>query len=94
MSKPKVDLTLLKRLVAELEGSLNTVDAIQTDVNTDTNEFVVEASKAVGLAAGVMQEAAEIMVRIHAVIDGTQATKGKGDLLDKILGPFKPGSSN
>lgn len=94
MSKPKVDLTLLKRLVAELESAVGTVEGIQTDVNTDHNEFMVEASKAAGLAAGVMQEAAVVLMQLHDTMDGTQNSAGAQDFLDKILSPFKPGSTN
>lgn len=94
MSKPKVDISLLKRLVAELESSLSVMESIQTDVNTDNNEFVVEASKAGGLAAGIMQEATVVLVKIHTVIDGTQNAPATQDFLSKILGPLKPGSSN
>ena len=94
MSKPKVDLSLLKRLIAELEGSVATMESIQTDVSTNHNEFVVEASKAAGLAAGLMQESAVVLMQLHDTIDGTQHAAGAQDILSKILGPFKPGSSN
>lgn len=94
MSKPKVDLTLLKRLMAELESAVSTMESIQTDVNIDHKEFVVEGSKAAGLAAGVMQESAVILAQLHDTMDGTQNAAGTRDILSKILGPFKPGSSN
>jgi hypothetical protein len=95
MSK-KVDLTLLKRLVAELESAVNTAESIKTDVNTTDKdvELVVEASKAAGLAAGVMQEAGLLIMDIHALMDGGPPLK-KNDLIDKLLGSLKgPGSSN
>lgn len=94
MSKPQVDLTLLKRLVAELESSLNTVESIRTDVKADKVEMNVEASKAVGLSSGIMQEAGMLILDIHALLEG-QIPKAKSDILEKLLGTLKgPGSSN
>ena len=93
MLTPKVDISLLKRLVAELESSLAIVEVMQTDINADYNEFVVEAAKASGLAAGIMQEATIVLVKIHDVIDG-QTAEVSQDFLTKILGPLKPVSSN
>lgn len=93
MSK-KVDLTLLKRLVGELEGALNIVDSIKTDINTDNNELFVEASKAIGLASGVMQEAAGLMGDIQALLV-TAPTKSKSEFLEKLMDTLKgPGSTN
>jgi hypothetical protein len=94
MSKPQVDLTLLKRLVAELESTLNTVFSIKADVKGDLVELNVEASKAVGLASGIMQESGLLIVDIHNLLDG-QVPKSKSDMLEKLLGTLKgPGSSN
>jgi hypothetical protein len=94
MSKPQVDLTLLKRLVAELESSLNTVEGIRTAAKPDTVELNVEGSKAVGLTSGIMQEAGLLIVDIHNLLDG-QVPKPPSDMLEKLMGSLKgPGNSN
>lgn len=95
MSKPKIDLTLLKRLVTELESSLNTVESLKTDVTNNGHEVVVEASKAIGLASGVMQEAGAIIMDIGFLLEGEPAPKSQAEFLQKLLGSLKgPGNSN
>lgn len=95
MSKAKVDLTLLKRMVAELESSLTTAESIKTDVNADKVEWVVEMNKATGLAAGVMTEAGLLMGDIQQIIQGVPGSASKQDFLEKLLGGLKgPGSTN
>jgi hypothetical protein len=95
MSKQKIDLSLLKRLVAELESSLSTVENMETDIPASKNELIVEASKAAGLAAGVMQEASMLMGDIHALVEGSMTPKGKNEFLEKLLGSLKgPGNTN
>jgi len=95
MAKNKVDLTVLKRLVAELESTLSTAEGIQTDVAADKVEFVVEANKATGLAAGIMMEAGLLMGDIQNLLQGASAPSVKSDFLEKLLGGLKgPGSSN
>lgn len=95
MPKPDIDLTLLKRLVGELEAHVNTMKSIKTDVPPNHTELIVEGSKAAGLAAGVMQEAGALMVDIHVFVEGSTASPGKSELLEKILGSLKgPGNAN
>jgi hypothetical protein len=95
MPKPKIDLTLIKRLMGELEAHVNTMESIKTDVPSNQTELVVEASKAAGLAAGVMQEAGALMVDIHVFVEGTSAASSKSEFLDKLLGSIKgPGNTN
>lgn len=104
MSKPlkanKVDLTLLKRLVSELESSLSSADEVK-ELKTDKtaasiNDSVVELSKAMGLTSGIMQEATLLMMDIQSVIRSQTAAPvmSKNDLLDKILGPLKGNGTN
>jgi hypothetical protein len=93
MSK-KVDLTLLKRLVAELEGHLNVAEHILTNVNPDVNEMVIEADEAIGLAGGIMHETLNVMVGIQEMVNAAQNVEGRTDLLSKILSPFKGSGSN
>ena len=92
--KTKADLTLLKRLMAELESSLDTANGINTDVESDLNEYVVELSKAAGLCAGIMQEASMLVIDISSQVRSSQApSSNKGtEFLEKILGPLKGGS--
>jgi hypothetical protein len=95
MSK-NVDLTLLKKLVSELELSLEAADKIKS-VKGSENDWVVELNKATGLAAGVMAEAGMLAGDIqHSIAGGTSASGGKqAEFLDKLLVGFKvPGSSN
>jgi hypothetical protein len=94
--KTKVDLAIIKRLLAELESSLATAEAITTDVNADKIEYIVEMNKATGLAAGLMTEAGLLMGDLQHLIQGV-STPGasKSDFLDKLLGGLKgPGNAN
>lgn len=92
----KVDLTLLKRLVGELETSLTTAEGIKSSATSDPAEFVIEMSKAAGLCSGVMQESLMLIGDIQNLTLSVQnpTSSVKGDLLDKILGPLKGSGSN
>jgi hypothetical protein len=97
MGKMKVDLTLLKRLVSELETSVSTMDTLGDKTFSKENgvELAVEASKAAGVAAGVMQEAGMLILDIQNLVQGSQMSKSKSDLMEKIMGTLKgPGTSN
>lgn len=94
MAKSKVDLTVVKRLLAELESTLATAEGINTDVNADKIEYVVEMNKATGLAAGLMTEAGLLMADIQQLIQGAGAPS-KADFLEKLLSGLKgPGNTN
>lgn len=93
MAKNKVDLTLLKRLVEELESTL--AKAEEQNASGDKTAFIVEGNKATGLAAGVMMEAGMLMGDIQSLLQGNPSSTVKSDFLDKLLGPLKgPGSTN
>lgn len=96
MAKGKVDLSVLKRLVSELEAELATADGIKTDVNADKIERIVSLNKATGLAAGILTEAGLLMGDIQQLVAGGPPPGGdKQDFIDKILGGFKgPGNAN
>lgn len=95
MAKNKIDLTIVKRLLAELEATLATAEGINTDVNADKVEYVVEMNKATGLAAGVMTEAGLLMGDIQSLIQGAGSSATKADFLEKLLGSLKgPGNTN
>lgn len=94
MSKNKVDLDQLKRLVAELESTLSAAENIATDVKADRVEYVVEMNKATGLAAGIMMEAGILMGDVQQLIQGA-GTPSKSDFLEKLMASLKgPGNSN
>lgn len=96
MSKSKVDLATLKRLVAELESLLSTAEGIKTDVSGDRIEYVVEMNKATGICAGILTETALLMGDVSSLIQGVSApSMSKADFLEKILGGLKgPGNTN
>jgi len=90
-----IDLTLLKRLVGELETSLQVADGIKTSVDVDVAEYIVEMSKAAGLCAGVMSEAGMLIGDLQqATLSVQSPSADKTALLDKILGPLKGGGTN
>lgn len=94
MSKSKVDLDLLKRLVSELESALSVADGIKTDVGSQKNEYVVEMSKAIGFAAGIMAEAGMLMGDIQHTVQQAGAPPVSPDF-SKLLNFLKgPGSTN
>lgn len=90
-----IDLTLLKRLVGELETSLQVAEGIKTSVDVDVAEYIVEMSKAAGLCAGVMSEAGMLIGDLQqATLSVQSPSADKTALLDKILGPLKGGGTN
>jgi len=81
--KDKVDLTLVKKLVSELEASLTAADVI---LDTDKNAYFVEMSKSAGLAAGLMQEASLLIMDIYAVANTNQPNPAqKNEFLNNPL---------
>lgn len=96
MSKQKVDLTVLKRLVSELESLLATAEGIKTDVSGDKVEYVVEMNKATGICAGILTESGLLMGDIQSLIQGLSAPSlSKSEFLEKLLGGLKgPGNTN
>jgi hypothetical protein len=96
MSKNKIDLAIIKRLLSELESTIATAEAINTDVNADKIEYIVEMNKATGLAAGLMTEAGLLMGDLQHYIQGVSAPgTTKADFLEKLLGGLKgPGNAN
>jgi len=86
----KVDLDLLKRLVGELESALAISETIRED-ELDLNEYIIEMSKAAGLAAGIMQEATGLVGDIQMTVRIAQgpSSKDKEDPLTKLMGLVK-----
>jgi hypothetical protein len=96
MAAGKVDLTVLKRLVSELESELAAAEGIKTDVNADRVEWVITLNKATGLAAGILTESGLLMGDIQQLISGgPQVGSPDKDFLNKLLGGLKgPGNAN
>lgn len=98
MAKTKVELKLLKDLVKELEESLAAADRITDATEVDNDKFVVEMSKASGLAAGIMQESSMLVMDCYGAIRLSQGpvTKDDGlkDIMSLIKGATKPSGAN
>jgi hypothetical protein len=73
MSKTKVDLALLKGLVLELEKQLDLAEHVLTEDHVD--KFVLEASKADGIAGAIMSESTNVSYLISKMISGARAPK-------------------
>lgn len=80
--KGKVDLTLLKRLVLELESSIAEAEKKSDSVTSSYPEFAVEMFKASGLCAGIVKEATLLVSDISYCLSGTQSQEA---FLEKIL---------
>lgn len=90
-----IDLKLLKKLVGELESSIQVAESIKTSIDFDAAEYIVEMSKAAGLCAGVMSEAGMLIGDMQQATLAVQSPSAeKTALLDKILGPLKGGGTN
>ncbi len=87
----KVDLSLLKKLVDELENSLAAAELMKTD-SIDNKDYIVEMSKCSGLASGIMSESTCLVGDIHGCIMSVQGQPmPKDDALAKLLGAIKGG---
>lgn len=89
---PKVDLDLVKKLITELESALNVAEAIKTDSKPGMQDYIVEMQKAAGLAAGVMSEAALLVLDIKTLTTSVQGASPKSTAaIDKFLSALKGG---
>jgi hypothetical protein len=85
--KIRVDLSLLKNLVSELETILDACQTIKDTPVPDKEtaiEFITEMSKASGLSAGISQEASALMMDCMNEVKGAQSPSKQS--LDKLLG--------
>jgi|WetSurMetagenome_2_1015567.scaffolds.fasta_scaffold376461_2 hypothetical protein len=92
----KINLSLLKKFLSELETNLTVADTIR-DSEGDPKEYLVEMAKASGLATSVMQEAQLIVGDIKTQMMKVQSPnpvdylakflEGKGDPLGDPFGP-------
>lgn len=88
---PKIDLTLLKQLVGELEAILATADGIQQESPSKNNDYVIEMSKAVGLASGAALEATMLVSDIQTLVRVSTGPAPKEDGLKGLLNLLKGG---
>lgn len=89
---PKIDLTLLKKFVSQLESSLETCEEIKKDESRDPADFIIEMSKSTGLVSGLIQESTMLIGDIQSVMKVSQQQpmqQKNTDFLDKILGGLK-----
>ncbi len=91
----KINLSLLKSLVNELETSILAAEELKADPQSSVS-YIVEMSKAAGLSAGVMQEASMLIVDIYALVGASQGGGAKAnatlDYMEKLIGPIKGGN--
>jgi hypothetical protein len=89
----KIDLSLLKQLVGELENALTTAESIKSDdaASNHNNDYIVEMAKSAGLCAGIAEESAMLVMDIRSVVRASQMPTSKGDPLEKLLGVLKGG---
>lgn len=88
----KVDLTLVKRLVSELEAQLAVAEASKTE-GSDPNTYIVEMAKGAGIANVISAEGTALVGDI-ALMVSTPKGKSLSDLLGPILGPGKLPNAN
>src|SRR5581483_6775859 len=93
---PKINLTLLKKLVSELEATLAVTEEIPTDKDEDAIRFITELSKSSGLAAAVAQEASALvkdMYKVSTMAQQPPMATGE-ELLSELFGGVSGGSKN
>jgi hypothetical protein len=105
----KIDLTLLKKLIAELESELKASETIPTDSSLNLSEASLEPlehdrlihlGKAAGLCMSVAQEGTLLMYDIQKVSAGAlvapkSSTKEDADFgLSNFLKIYKSGGQN
>lgn len=84
----KIDLSLLKKLVNELDAMIETAYAIPTDNVDKAHEAILELAKASGLAANISQEAALLVKDLYAVVlkvNQSAYTNGSASAEDQLL---------
>jgi hypothetical protein len=85
----KVDLTLLKKFVSELELNLTVADGIQV-AKGDVSDYLVEMAKSAGLALSISQEATMLVGDINKQMMKIQNPSAGGELLEKLFGGDVP----
>jgi len=86
---PKIELTLLKKLVGELETALTATQELPLDEKDQVFHFITELSKATGLASGIAQEATALikdMYQVSAMSQKPAMPAAGADYLAELFG--------
>jgi hypothetical protein len=95
MATPRVDLTLLKRLVRELEASIFQAEKLHTEKSGDPNDYTVEIFRAMGLISGVIAEGTLLIGDLRAAFSQAGLPNvNNEDLISKLFGGKGPGNAN
>lgn len=100
MSTPKINLSLLKQLVSELETALTLAENIRKDPDRPPTDYVIEMSKAVGLVMGVNLESSMLVGDFQTVMQNVTGASKQDNLknllsyLKDLKGGDKPPGSN
>jgi hypothetical protein len=94
MSKKIINLSLMKKLIVELESTMTEADRLREQVEThkpsineDTKvECLIALNKALGLTAGILTEAGMLMGDLQHQMHGAAGASAKTDIMDQILG--------
>ena len=90
MSKKKIaDLTLVKKMVAELEQALTVAEA-QREKQEDLDEFIIQLARCSGFVVGISQEATMLLGDLS---NAARNPTPKEDLLSKLMDSLKPPSN-
>lgn len=87
---PKIDLALLKKLVAELETASVATHDLPIDKKEDVHHYVTEIAKASGLADAVAKEAGALvkdMDQLSRMAMNPMAGVSGENLLAELFGP-------
>lgn len=95
MSKKMIDLSLIKKLVVELETTMTEADRLKAIVEQSLNadskiECIIQLNKALGLAAGIMTESSMLMGDLQHQMHGGPVDSNKVDFMEKILKGLGP----
>lgn len=94
---PKIELTLLKKLMGELEIALTATQELPYEQDEETHKFVMEMAKTSGLCAAVAQEASALVKDMYQVSRYAQqpAVSFEGnDLLAELFGAVPGADKN
>ncbi len=86
----KINLSILKRLVEELEVSIANAEKKSEATQNNAIEFTIEMFKAAGLCAGINKEASMLIADISYLV---QANQTQDLLLGKIISEHKNNKS-
>lgn len=82
----KIDLSLLKKFVSELENSLTAAEAVRLSTEGNPHEYLVELSKAGGLAVSVSQEVTMLLGDVQkSMMQMQNPSASKNALLEKLF---------